>query len=111
MNERPIEIDVVSVHSMLNDCDEFLLLDVREEFEYAASRIDGSILVPMSELRERWSELESHRDRRIVVHCHHGVRSLQVAQVLRDQGFAQAQSMAGGIDAWSEQIDANVPRY
>jgi rhodanese-related sulfurtransferase len=55
--------------------------------------------------------LAAHRDRRIVVHCHHGGRSLRVANWLRGQGFEQAQSMAGGIDAWSTEIDPAVPRY
>jgi rhodanese-related sulfurtransferase len=46
-----------------------------------------------------------------VVHCHHGGRSLRVAHWLREQGFANAQSMAGGIDRWSQEIDPSVPRY
>ncbi|HQU46751.1 MAG TPA: rhodanese-like domain-containing protein, partial [Pirellulales bacterium] len=60
---------------------------------------------------QRVSELEPHRGRAIVVHCHHGGRSLRVAQWLRQQGFAAAQSMSGGIDAWAAEIDPDVPRY
>ena len=56
-------------------------------------------------------ELAPHRDRRIVVHCHLGGRSLQVAQWLRSQGFGRAQSMAGGIDTWACDIDKTLRRY
>jgi rhodanese-related sulfurtransferase len=65
----------------------------------------------MSELATRVEELAAHKDKPIIVHCHHGGRSLRVAKWLREQGFIQAQSMAGGIDAWSLQIDPDVPRY
>jgi rhodanese-related sulfurtransferase len=65
----------------------------------------------MSEFTERLGDLEPHRNTRIVVHCHHGGRSLRVATWLRQQGFPQAQSMAGGIDQWSQEIDPTVPRY
>jgi rhodanese-related sulfurtransferase len=65
----------------------------------------------MRTLPERLADLEPHRGSRIVVHCHHGVRSLRVARFLRERGFAQAQSMAGGIEAWSLEIDPATPRY
>ncbi len=89
----------------------FLLLDCRTADEYAVAHIDGSRLIPMQELPARLAELESWRDKPIVVHCHHGMRSLKVAQWLREQGFSFAQSMTGGIDAWSAEIDPAVPRY
>ena len=60
---------------------------------------------------ERVGEIEMHRDRLIVIHCHHGGRSLRVARWLRENGFQHAQSMAGGIDEWSQEIDSSVPRY
>jgi adenylyltransferase/sulfurtransferase len=65
----------------------------------------------MSQLAARVAELEAFRTRPLVVHCHHGGRSLRVANWLREQGFSQAQSMAGGIDQWSLEIDPTVPRY
>ena len=71
----------------------------------------GVTLLPMSELANRVAELEPHRDGEIVVHCHHGGRSLRVAMWLRNQGFARVSSLAGGIDLWSQQIDPGVPRY
>ncbi|HEV3415214.1 MAG TPA: rhodanese-like domain-containing protein [Pirellulales bacterium] len=107
----PIEIDCNSVHADLSAGADFLLLDCREPDEYAVAKIECAKLLPMSELAARVEELAAHRDRRIVVHCHHGGRSLRVANWLRGQGFEQAQSMAGGIDAWSTEIDPAVPRY
>lgn len=109
--QLPIEVSCADVQALREAGAEFLLYDCRETEEYAHCRIDGSVLIPMSELRERVSELEPHRDARVVVHCHHGGRSLRVAAFLRQQGFAQAQSMAGGIEEWSLTIDQSVPRY
>jgi rhodanese-related sulfurtransferase len=65
----------------------------------------------MSELLQRVGELKEVRESEIVVYCHHGVRSRQVANWLRGQGFAHVQSLAGGIDRWSQDIDAALPRY
>jgi rhodanese-related sulfurtransferase len=65
----------------------------------------------MQELPARLAEIEAWRDRPVVVHCHHGVRSLRVAHWLRERGFSGARSMRGGIDAWSLEVDASIPRY
>ena len=110
-SDLPIEIDVATVSGMLTAGEDFLLLDVREPSEFAVAKIEGSQLIPMGELGERLDEIESYRDRRIVVHCHHGGRSLRVTQALRTQGFTQCQNMSGGIDVWSQEIDESVPRY
>ncbi|MDX1946088.1 MAG: rhodanese-like domain-containing protein [Pirellulaceae bacterium] len=107
----PIEIDVLSVKQMLDSGEKFILLDVREPGEVATAEIVGSTRIPMREVPARLAELDGARQGRIVVHCHHGGRSLRVTQYLRQQGFGQAQNMAGGIDAWSLQVDAKVPRY
>lgn len=106
-----LEIDVASVKQMLDSREDFLLLDCREPDEHATACIAPARLLPMTELQARVGELAADKDRRLIVHCHHGGRSLRVAKWLREQGFAQAQSMAGGIDAWSQQIDPAVPRY
>lgn len=97
-------------HPRITDSD-VLLLDCREPDEHATARIDGAKLIPMREIPERFAELERWRSKPIVVHCHHGMRSLRVAQFLRESGFAGAQSMRGGIEAWSLEIDPDVPRY
>ena len=109
--ELPVEVDVTTVNAMRQQGESFLLLDVREENEYEIARIEGSLLIPMSQLRIRLTELEPHQQSRIIVHCHHGGRSMQVTQALRDQGFTSVQNMAGGIDDWSLQIDSEVARY
>jgi rhodanese-related sulfurtransferase len=114
MSELPqlsIETDTASVAAMIREGEEFLLLDVREPDEYELAKIEGSLLLPMSQWADRAGELEPYRDQRIVVHCHHGGRSMQVTRALRRAGFSKAQNMAGGIDAWSLSIDANIPRY
>jgi rhodanese-related sulfurtransferase len=90
------------------------LLDCRKPDEFAAARIDGSTLFPMAEVPRRFDEIEDAaggKDRPIIVHCHHGRRSLQVTATLRGLGFTNVLSMAGGIDLWSRTIDPAVPRY
>lgn len=109
----PAEIEPVEAASLLaasapGDC---LLLDCRTTEEYATAKIGRAQLIPMQDLPERIGELEAWRDRRIIVHCHHGVRSLRVTNWLREQGFAEAQSLRGGIEAWSIEIDSQVQRY
>jgi rhodanese-related sulfurtransferase len=108
---RPWEIDVASVKQMLDEHADFVLLDCRETSEFEEARIAGARLLPMSEIAQRVEELADQRDRHIVVHCHHGGRSLRVARWLRSAGFPHAQSMAGGIDQWSLTVDSSVPRY
>ncbi len=112
MNENvDVEISVQDVSQRLNQRQEMLLLDCREQHEYDVARIEDGVLIPMNEIPDRVSEIESFRDKPIVVFCHGGVRSLRVTHWLREQGFANSQSMAGGIDAWSREIDPAVPTY
>jgi adenylyltransferase/sulfurtransferase len=108
---HPLEIDCQSVQAKREAGDEFLLLDCREREEDATVRIDGATLLPMSELSERVSEIDAHRNSEIVVYCHHGGRSLRVAMWLRQRGFPAACSMSGGIDRWAQEIDSSLPRY
>src|ERR1700729_826144 len=81
-----------------------LLLDVREPWEAETACISGATLIPMGEIPPR-AHTELDPDQPIVVVCHHGARSLSVTMWLRNQGFDHAQSLAGGIDAWSRTID------
>ena len=85
-------------------------IDVREPWEFATAKIDGSVLMPMGDVPSR-AHQELDPDERLVVLCHLGQRSLNVAVWLRNQGFEQAQSLRGGIDAWSAEVDLGVPRY
>jgi rhodanese-related sulfurtransferase len=107
----PIETDVATVKAKLDTGGNFVLVDCRELDEYELVRIPGAKLVPMSEMESRVGELDAFRNQNVVVHCHHGGRSLRVASWLRQHGFKQAQSMAGGIDQWAQQIDTSMARY
>jgi adenylyltransferase/sulfurtransferase len=107
----PLEIEPQIVNRRLQNGEDLLLVDCREADEHSAAHIPQARLVPMSQFSQRVGELEEHRQRPIVVHCHHGGRSLRVTKWLREQGFVQAQSMAGGIDRWAIEIDPTMPRY
>jgi adenylyltransferase/sulfurtransferase len=87
----------------------FELIDVREPFEYEIARIDGATLIPLGEISERLDELSGEQP--IVVHCHSGKRSAQAVGLLQQHGFTKVYNLEGGIDAWSDQIDPNVPKY
>ena len=107
----PLEVDCVAVKAKLDAGTAFLFLDVREPDEYATAHIEGTMLLPMSQLAGQVSELEAHKSGEIVVHCHHGGRSMRVVNWLRQQGYGHAINMAGGIDQWSLEIDSQIPRY
>jgi rhodanese-related sulfurtransferase len=85
-------------------------IDVREPWEFATARIDGSVAMPMGEVPSRANQ-ELDPEEHLVVLCHHGMRSMNVAVWLRNQGFEQVQSLRGGIDAWSVEVDPAVGRY
>jgi adenylyltransferase/sulfurtransferase len=107
----PLEIDCRSVKAKLDSNADFLLVDCRERDEHEKVNIAQARLLPMSVIQERLGELEAHRNKEIVVHCHHGGRSLKVTHWLRGQGFANVKSMAGGIDQWAVEIDPKLARY
>jgi len=88
---------------------DLLVLDVREPHEYEIARIDGAVLIPLSELPTRLGELDGHRE--IVTHCHHGARSLKALEILKAAGFSRVRSLRGGIDAWAVNVDPSLPRY
>jgi molybdopterin/thiamine biosynthesis adenylyltransferase/rhodanese-related sulfurtransferase len=105
-------IPEMSAHELKRKMDAgepFELIDVREPFEYEIARIDGAKLIPLGEITERLDELTGEQP--IVVHCHSGTRSAQAARLLQQRGFANVYNLEGGIDAWSDQIDSNVPKY
>ena len=87
---------------------DFFLLDVREPYEFKIANLEG-YLIPLGDIEKRANELDTSRE--IVVHCKMGGRSQQAAEALQKLGFRRVQNLAGGIQAWSEQIDPKVPRY
>jgi len=109
---EPIEIEPVDVHAMVAaGGDDWLLLDCRTPEEHATARIAAARLIPMQEIAARAAELDTWKNSPVIVHCHHGIRSLRVAQWLRERGFSRARSLRGGIEAWAVEIDPSVPRY
>jgi len=86
-----------------------ILLDVREPHEHKIARIEGAVLIPLRALPGRLGELD--RAREIVVLCHRGARSLNALEILKLAGFPRVSSLKGGIEAWSKEVDASVPRY
>jgi rhodanese-related sulfurtransferase len=104
------EISPDQVKTLRNRGETFTLLDVREPWEYEASHLEGCVHIPMGDVPAR-AHQELDPDGHIVVMCHHGVRSLTVANWLRQQGFEKAQSMRGGIDGWARTVDTKVPLY
>jgi rhodanese-related sulfurtransferase len=105
--ETPLETDVIDAARRFKAG--ALLLDVREPFEVQLCAVPGSRLIPMRQIPESMPELPRHQP--ILVMCHHGGRSLRVTEFLRANGFANVTNIAGGIDAWAEQIDQTLARY
>lgn len=105
------EIGPREVKRRLEGGDDVVLLDVRTAQELALARIEGAVHAPVQTLAASLPALLEHEARTVVVFCHHGRRSLQATIFLREQGFADVRSMAGGIDLWSQSVDRAVARY
>jgi rhodanese-related sulfurtransferase len=103
------EISPADAATLLNE-KQARLIDVREPWEYTTTKVEGSELIPMGDVPSR-AHQELDPEERLLVMCHHGVRSMNVTVWLRNQGFDNAQSVRGGIDAWSAEVDPKVPRY
>jgi adenylyltransferase/sulfurtransferase len=88
-----------------------LLLDVRQPWEHETAALPNSVLVPLPNLPACAADLECPAGALLVTYCHHGVRSLSAAHYLEQIGYENVASLAGGIDAWSLEIDKAVPRY
>jgi adenylyltransferase/sulfurtransferase len=104
-----LEISPRELKERLDLGENILLVDVREPHEYAICQIEGAKLIPMGSVPANLQKLDTDED--VVCYCHHGMRSLDVANWLRAQGIKSAKSLAGGIDRWSIEIDPTVPRY
>lgn len=109
MSSLPLEITVVEAKRLLDQADPPVLVDVREADELAICRIPGSLHIPLAELPGRLAEIPAGRP--VLIHCHHGGRSLRATQFLRRAGREAVSNVQGGIEAWSRQIDPSVPRY
>lgn len=105
-----LEVSSNELKGMLGADERPILLDVREPWETNAVEFPGATVIPMGDVPGRVHQ-ELDPDIPIVVICHHGVRSLSVANWLRNQGFEHAQSLRGGIDGWAREVDASLLRY
>jgi adenylyltransferase/sulfurtransferase len=108
--ETPIPtMTVRELKQKLESGEKFVLLDVREPFEWDICHIDHAKLVPLGQLPSRMSELDSADE--IVIHCKSGVRSAKAVRMLQEAGFSKLHNVEGGITAWAEEIDPSVPKY
>ncbi|MGO9244209.1 MAG: molybdopterin-synthase adenylyltransferase MoeB [Verrucomicrobiia bacterium] len=105
----PDDISVETLKKMRDAKQDFVLVDVRNPDEFAICTIDGSVKLPLPELPQRFQELP--KDKLLVLHCKSGGRSGRALKFLRSQGYGKLKNVAGGINAWAERIDPNVPQY
>jgi adenylyltransferase/sulfurtransferase len=106
-NEVP-QITATELKRRIDAGEELFILDVREPFEYRIANIGGK-LIPLNEVPARLNEID--RDREIVVHCKMGGRSQRAAEFLKQAGYSRVSNLAGGILAWSSEVDATLPKY
>ena len=102
------EISVHQLKERIEKGEKVFLLDVREPYEYKVANLSGH-LIPLGQLADRVQELD--REKEIVVYCHHGNRSAFAVQFLKNEGFESVLNLAGGIDAWSQEVDSKMPKY
>jgi adenylyltransferase/sulfurtransferase len=107
---NPDEVTVQEMKQALeNPALNIKVVDVREQDEYEFVNVKGTTLLPLSQLQERFTELDPNQQ--FYLHCKAGVRSLKALTFLRQRGFKYLKSVKGGINAWSDEIDPNMPRY
>lgn len=85
------------------------IVDVREDWEWSISRIQGAMSIPLRQIPDRVADIPT--DRPVIVVCQHGMRSAQASAWLQTKGFENVSNLEGGIDAWSREIDPSVARY
>ena len=97
------------LQEMISEGKRFILLDVREKWEYEIVHIEDAMLIPLGELPKRCREITPGVE--VVVYCHWGMRSLDAAFLLQQLGFKSVKSLVGGIDRWAQEIDTQMPHY
>lgn len=107
--EMDFAITPKELKTRLDKGDKLILMDVREPWEFALAKLDGSVLIPLASLPQSLDKLD--RQAEIIAYCHHGMRSADATGFLLQQGFPNVKNLIGGIDAWSAQVDPAVPRY
>lgn len=108
-NADGLEITVTELKARFDRGERPLVIDVREPYEREIASIPYTVLIPMNEVPNRLSEIP--RDREVILHCRSGKRSMTVLEYLQSQGYTQVKNLAGGVLAWSEEVDPSVPQY
>lgn len=108
---NPLEITPQEAKTLLASQPAPLLVDVREEDEFAVCKIAGAELLPLSVFAQDFEKKLPAKSQKILLYCHHGMRSLRAAEFLSRSGYTDVKSISGGIDQWSLEIDPAVPRY
>ncbi len=111
MSSEHLQITPAELAGKLRSEQPPFLLDVREQGEHETASLPGAKLIPLAQVPLRITEIAEWKDREVVVYCHHGVRSLMAIGWLKLRGFHKLHNLAGGIDRWSLEVDANCPRY
>ncbi len=104
-----LEISPELVREMVDAGEHFVLLDVREDWEWELAHLDGAIHIPLREVESKIDTLDPAAE--IVIYCHVGQRSVDACLILWNAGFRRVRNLTGGINAWSELVDPSVPRY
>ncbi len=104
-----LEVTVGEFKKILDQKKKIVVVDVREPHEYEICHLDEALLIPLSELPNRLSELDTADE--IITHCHHGMRSLNATRFLREMGFKKAKSLKGGIHAWATEVEPGMATY
>lgn len=105
----PAQISPAELKARLDAGEKLTLLDVREPWEIAIAALPGILPIPLNEIPQRWRELDAQGE--IVVICHSGMRSQHAATFLVQQGITQVHNLAGGVLAWSRDVDPSLPTY
>ena len=106
----PLEVSVAEANRLRQSAPErTLIIDVREPFELAICQVEGAEHIPMRQIPEQVDALP--RDKHLLILCHSGGRSYRVTEFLRARGFSAVSNVAGGIDAWAEEIEPGLARY
>jgi adenylyltransferase/sulfurtransferase len=105
------EVTPRQVKSLLDKHEKFVFIDCRLPNEFAITKIDGATLIPLQQLASRFGELKGHETEKVIVHCRSGGRSLQFAKLLKQNGFKDVKSMAGGILLWNKDVNPGGPQY
>ncbi len=107
-DNKAFQVSAAECAALINHSDNHCILDVREPWEVALAALPGAIHIPLREIHEKMHMLP--RDKEVIVYCHHGVRSLRIAQLLRENRYC-AHSLKGGINAYALEIDPSIPTY